>query len=284
MDNVESRQSSPSSSVVRRDGLSLSKDDEHKEENKRRRLSEVRISEVVDAKHSYRWVDPVISHNATVREAIVSTIEGGLSGMMVLGDDSHVVGLLTSRDLLRIIASGIVEGESNDEVLHKVIKDHMTPISQVIYARPEETIGMCRTIMAKLGIKCLPILAKDGRVAGVITAKDISTFGLTAKERGGKESYLNDVSQRVGLSINTRYGLSSEILSDRGQRGPLQTVSLALSNSVELSPNVSHTPPSTRIIQHGRPSAVHEVTTVNRANSSLREHWEGHVASSVQNK
>jgi CBS domain-containing protein len=164
----------------------------------------VLISEVVEAKHSYRWVDPVISQNATVREAILSTIEGGLSGMMVLGEGNHVVGLLTSRDLLRIIASGIVEEESNDEVLQKVVKDHMTPISQVIYARPDETVGMCRTIMAKLGIKCLPILAKDGRVAGVITAKDISNFGLTAKDRGGKESYLNNVAQRVGLSINTR--------------------------------------------------------------------------------
>ena len=81
------------------------------------------ISEVVEAKHSYRWVDPVISQNATVREAIVSTIEGGLSGMMVLGEGNHVVGLLTSRDLLRIIASGIVEEESNDQVLQKVVKD-----------------------------------------------------------------------------------------------------------------------------------------------------------------
>jgi hypothetical protein len=39
---VESRPSP--SSIVRRDGLSLSKDDEHKEEHQRRRLSEVRRS------------------------------------------------------------------------------------------------------------------------------------------------------------------------------------------------------------------------------------------------
>jgi CBS domain-containing protein len=170
----------------------------------------VLISEVLEAKHSYRWVDPAISYKATVRDAIVSTIDGGLSGMMVVGDDENensgrVVGLLTSRDLLRIIASGIKDGESNDQVLSKHVRDYMTPISQVIYGRPEETVGICRTVMAKLGIKCLPILSKDGRVAGVITAKDISSFGLTAKDKGGKESYLNDVSQRVGLSSNTRY-------------------------------------------------------------------------------
>ena len=134
----------------------------------------------------------------------MSTIEGGLSGMMVLDDNSRrVVGLLTSRDLLRIIALGMQEAESHETVLDRVIGDYMTPISQVIYGRPEETVGMCRTIMAKLGIKCLPILSRDGRVEGLITARDMSDFGLTAKDKGGKQSYLNDVSQRVGLSSNT---------------------------------------------------------------------------------
>jgi len=57
--------------------------------------------------------------------------------------------------------------------------------------------------MAKLGIKCLPVLSHEGRVVGLLTAKDMSDFGLTAKDKGGKESYLNDVSQRVGLSSNT---------------------------------------------------------------------------------
>lgn len=189
----------------------------------------VRISEVLKAKHSHRWVDPVISRYATVREALVTTIEGGLSGMMVLdgnhnnnnshaktitgatsGESStsttknHVVGLLTSRDLLRIMASGVKEGETADNIMNRVIGDYMTPISQVIYARPDETVGMCRAIMAKLGIKCLPILSREGRVEGLITARDMSDFGLSAIERGGKKSYLTDVSTRVGLSSNTR--------------------------------------------------------------------------------
>lgn len=163
------------------------------------------ISEVLNAKHSHRWVEPVIPRTATVREAIVTTIEGGLSGMMVLDDDhNHVVGLITSRDLLRIVASGIKGGETNDQIMSRNVAENMTPISQVIYARPDETVGMCRTIMAKLGIKCLPILSRAGRVEGLITARDMSDFGLTAQEKGGKKSYLNDVSSRVGLSSNTR--------------------------------------------------------------------------------
>jgi CBS domain-containing protein len=121
-------------------------------------------------------------------------------------DEHHkiVVGLITSRDLLRVMAAGFKDGDcSHSEIMNRVISNHMTPISQVIYGRPEETIGMCRTIMAKLGIKCLPILSSQGRVEGLITARDMSDFGLSAADKGGKKNYLNDISERVGLSSDT---------------------------------------------------------------------------------
>jgi CBS domain-containing protein len=138
---------------------------------------------------------------------ITTVIDGGLSGMMVVEDatDHHkkVVGLLTSRDLLRIMASGLKDGDTHEEIMNRIVGDCMTPISQVIYGRPDETVGMCRTIMAKLGIKALPILSREGRVEGLITARDMSDFGLSAADKGGKKSYLNDVSERVGLSSDT---------------------------------------------------------------------------------
>ena len=93
---------------------------------------------------------------------------------------------------------------SDTEMLDRVVGDTvMTPIGQVIYARPEESVGMCRTIMAKLGIKCLPVLSKEGRVEGLITARDMSQYRFSAEDKGGKKSYLNDVSERVGLGSNT---------------------------------------------------------------------------------
>lgn len=182
-------------------------------ENKRRRVNDVPIREVLDAKHSFRWLNPIISQHATIREAIPTVIEGGLSGMMVIegsdnGNDNNsnkrVVGLLTSRDLLRMMAAGLKEdGMSDTEILNSVVEDYMTPISQVIYARPSETIGMCRSLMAKLGIKCLPILSDEGKVEGLITARDMNDYGLSAADKGGKKAYLNDISERVGLSSDT---------------------------------------------------------------------------------
>ena len=124
--------------------------------------------------------------------------------MMVLEEHhNRVVGLVTSRDLLRIAAAGFKEGEKADDIVNRIVGDFMTPISQVVYARPEESVGICRTIMAKLGIKCLPVLSRAGRVEGLVTARDMSDYGLSAKDKGGKETYLNDISERVGLSSNT---------------------------------------------------------------------------------
>ena len=125
--------------------------------------------------------------------------------MMVVDTQANkkVKGLMTSRDLLRIMASKLKDGDSPDSIMDEKVGKFMTPISQVIFVRPEETVGMCRTIMAKLGIKALPVLSKEGQVEGLITARDIADFGLEAKDRGGKTSFLRDVSERVGLSSNT---------------------------------------------------------------------------------
>jgi len=186
--------------------------DDPEKGGKRRKLSGVPIAEVLKAKHTLRWVEPIICKDSTIREGIQICIDRGLSGMMVVdktettSDDSRergkVVGMTTSRDLLRVMSAGIKDGRTPEELMEVQVGEFMTPMSQVIFARPEETIGMCRTVMAKLGVKCLPVLS-HGRVEGLITARDMSEFGLEAKERGGKKNYLRHVSERVGLSSNT---------------------------------------------------------------------------------
>lgn len=181
----------------------ISKKDMVEEESKRWRLSDVPISTILQAKHNNRWVDPVISRTATLKEAVEIVIDGGLSAAMVTDEQKRVVGLVTSRDLLRCMAIAIKDGDSPSQIFDRTVDHVLTPISQVIYARPMETVGMCRTIMAKLGIKCLPVLSNEGRVEGLVTSRDISQYRFSAEDKGGKKSYLNDVSERVGLSTNT---------------------------------------------------------------------------------
>lgn len=134
----------------------------------------------------------------------MAAVDGGLSGMMVLEPvNRRVVGLITTRDLLRVMSAGLKEQESAEKVMNRVVGDFMTHMSQVIYGRPDETVGVARTLMAKLRIKCLPILSKDWKVEGLLTARDMSDYGLSAQDVGGKRAYLKDVSERVGLSSDT---------------------------------------------------------------------------------
>jgi len=209
----------PFSSAVEIGGNSSKRSTDEDESSKgsfvpRRKISEVKISEVLKRKHILRWVEPVISKDATVSEAISMCIQLGLNCMMVVDRSDtirrktttemkqKVVGLLTTRDLLRLIASTIKDGKSPGEVVSAKISKQMTPINRVIYGRPDETVGTCQALMAKLGTKCLPIIS-EGRVEGILTGRDISDFSLDAKDRGGKTNYLRDVSDRVGLTTDT---------------------------------------------------------------------------------
>lgn len=104
-------------------------------EEKPRRLRDVPISEVLKAKHTLRWVEPVISRRATVADSIQTSIDNGLSGMMVIDDDaspgevvnsntlrrSKVVGMITSRDLLRIMNSGLKHNEDPRVIMNKEV-------------------------------------------------------------------------------------------------------------------------------------------------------------------
>jgi hypothetical protein len=114
-------------------------------EEKPRRLRDVPISEVLKAKHTLRWVEPVISKRATVADSIQTSIDNGLSGMMVIDDDtsspgdvvnshtlrrSRVVGMITSRDLLRIINSGIKQNEDPRIIMNKEVGGKLEVFSE----------------------------------------------------------------------------------------------------------------------------------------------------------
>ena len=72
-------------------------------------------------------------HRAVLAQNLV--FKQGLSGMMVVETlnegEKKVVGLTTSRDLLRILAAKLREGEPANAIMKEQMGDYMTPISQV---------------------------------------------------------------------------------------------------------------------------------------------------------
>ena len=176
--------------------------------------NEQKIASILKAKHTKRWVDCTICKTTTISEAIQVYIQRGISALMVVDREMHVnslthqkgkvLGMLTSRDLLRRMAKGIslTSPEKFSDLADVQINEFITPLNKVVFGRPDENVRKARSIMGKTGMKCLPII-KDGRVEGILTNRDISEFHFSALERGGKKQYLADLSERVGLSFSS---------------------------------------------------------------------------------
>jgi len=79
----------------------------------------------------------------------------------------------------------------------------MTPLSQLVFARPEETVAKATEVMGHTGRVMLPVISTEGRVSGIVTARDFLTFGLDAKKRGGKKAFLEDMVERTGAEMGS---------------------------------------------------------------------------------
>ena len=116
----------------------------------------------------------VINPDKTVKDALRYMDEKGISGLLVVDDDSKLIGILTSRDVLF---------ESED----KLVKDVMT--RDVITARPGIEGQEAKEILSKNRIEKLPLVDERGHVKGLITSKDIKNienYPFASKDKKGR--------------------------------------------------------------------------------------------------
>ena len=87
--------------------------------------------------------------------------QADIGGLVVTDDEGHLLGLLTSRDLIL----------APDE--NKPVKEAMTPRSAVVVASTQEPLKNARTTLHNHRIEKLPLVNEDNIVQGLITAQDI---------------------------------------------------------------------------------------------------------------
>jgi len=93
----------------------------------------------------------------------------------VEGDDGELVGLLSHRALLRLVAEGRLGGE------HKVtVKEIMT--KNPVTVTSDATTVDCIRLMRKAGVACLPVV-DDGKLHGLITEHDLIVVSSHLLER-----------------------------------------------------------------------------------------------------
>ena len=103
-----------------------------------------------------------ISPQATVNEARLKMAEIDVGGLMVVDEQNHLLGIVTTRDVLL--------ADNNAASLQSV----MTPLARLIVANPAETMEAARKKLHEYRIEKLPLVDEQGKVVGLITAQDIA--------------------------------------------------------------------------------------------------------------
>ncbi|MEN4043086.1 MAG: IMP dehydrogenase [Anaerolineaceae bacterium] len=106
--------------------------------------------------------DPITIHvGASVGDARLHMAETGVGGLMVVDDHNHLLGVVTTRDVL--LANG------NSDPIQTV----MTPIDRLVVSGRGESLEAARKKLHEYRVEKLPLIDEEGRVVGLITAQDI---------------------------------------------------------------------------------------------------------------
>ncbi|HEX2375296.1 MAG TPA: IMP dehydrogenase, partial [Actinomycetota bacterium] len=100
-----------------------------------------------------------VGPSQTVAEAAAEARRLGVTGLVVVDPERRPVGILTARDM---------RADGGDTVASA-----MTPAERLVTARPGIDLDEARKLLDRHRIEKLPLVGDDGRLAGLITLRDI---------------------------------------------------------------------------------------------------------------
>ena len=129
-----------------------------------------------------------IPPGGTVAEAEAEARRLGVTGFLVVDDDRRPLGILTARDMRAADGSGRVD-------------EAMTPASRLVTAAADTSLDDARKLLDEHRIEKLPLVDGDGRLAGLITLRDIAL-----RERWPQATRDEHGRLRVGAAVGVRGG------------------------------------------------------------------------------
>lgn len=102
-----------------------------------------------------------VKEDMNLQEVVQLTSKNKITGVLVVDNEGHLIGILTSRD---------IRFEQN---LNQKVKDIMTPKEELVTAIEGIELDEAQKILHKNRIEKLPIVCKEGKLKGLITIKDI---------------------------------------------------------------------------------------------------------------
>ncbi len=114
-----------------------------------------------------------VTPDTTVTDAVEILLEEGI-GSLVIIDDDHLAGVVTSTDLLEA-----VDGDTQNE---ETVQEYMT--DQVITAGSTDSIQVAAANMITNDIQHLPVADTDGGVVGMLSTTDVTAFTVSQIRTG----------------------------------------------------------------------------------------------------
>jgi IMP dehydrogenase len=124
---------------------------------------EPQVREVQIVKRTQHGVIPdpyTIAPDASLEEALAAMARAGVGTLVVVDESRRLQGLLTDRDVRFVSPSSRVS-------------DRMTPRARLVVHEGAADVDAARRTMLECKVKKLPVVDHEGRVTGLITAKDI---------------------------------------------------------------------------------------------------------------
>jgi CBS-domain-containing membrane protein len=124
-----------------------------------------------------------VKGDVDLHEAGRLLIKHKISGMPVVDDENHVIGIISQADLLTM--AGIPQGHVFNDVVMKYILAKPTPhhkaghtvkdimSTHVITVSLETTVKKIATVLDKKGITRVPVVDKENKLIGIVSRGDI---------------------------------------------------------------------------------------------------------------
>ena len=114
-----------------------------------------------------------IGPTATLETAARALAEHKIGALLVLGPDRRIVGILSERDIVRVLA------EQGASALTQPLSQVMT--RKVFTCSPSETIGVIMERMTAGKFRHVPVIEQD-QVVGVVSIGDVVKYRLQEME------------------------------------------------------------------------------------------------------
>lgn len=128
-----------------------------------------------------------IAPDATINDARQQMIREDIGGLMVVDPEGHLLGVISTRDVLLT--------EATDQPLSTV----MTPRERLVVSDKHETLEEARLILYSHRLEKLPLVNGDNKLVGLVTARDI--IRIREYPHATKDQYGR---LRVGVAVGVK--------------------------------------------------------------------------------